>query len=156
MMAALDEPQVVASVGATICAGASFFLWLRIISRHNPIRISSLRQRPVILAQAVVGILILTGLLVSVTLAIYQPNLRGGEQSSFKYPFHLLIRSTDPSRPVLAIEVGFLLLLPTINEVQLLSRLDYIDILKSLSCSSWRAKNTGRLIVLLWFRGLNY
>jgi hypothetical protein len=69
-MAELDISQIVVSTGASICAGISFFIWLFIISDCNPARL---------LAQAVVGLLILTGLLASVALAVYQPVFRGGE-----------------------------------------------------------------------------
>jgi hypothetical protein len=78
-MAELDISQIVVSTGASICAGVSFSLWLFIISDGNSARLASLSQKPIILAQAVVGLLILTGLLVSIALSVCQPVYRGGE-----------------------------------------------------------------------------
>lgn len=121
-----SDSQTAVSTAASICAAISFFFWLSIISGFSFARLASLRQKPIIVAQAVLGILILTGLLISIALSIYQPDFRGGEELCRNLldsaaDCHYL---TDHSRPVLTIEMGLLLFLPTINEVRLLRTLD--------------------------------
>ncbi|KAL4929393.1 uncharacterized protein BDV17DRAFT_261736 [Aspergillus undulatus] len=98
-MAEIDFSKIAVSTGASLCAGMSLLLWFLLISDGHPSRLVLLRQRPYVSSQAVVGVLVWAGLLGSVALAVYQPVLR-----------------SDPSRPALTIELGFLLLLPPINE----------------------------------------
>lgn len=125
-MAKSDTSQIAVSTAASICVAISFFLWLFIISGFSSARLAVLKQKPIIFAQAVLGILILTGLLISIALSIYQPGFRGGEDLCGNLLDGLTNHHyiTDHSRPVLTIEMGFLLLLPTINEVRSLCMLD--------------------------------
>lgn len=98
-MAEIDSSQIVISATASMCAGISLLLWLVLISDGQSSRLVLLHQKPYVFSQAVVGVLVFAGLLGSIALAIYQPVLR-----------------SDSSRPALTVELGFLLLLPPINE----------------------------------------
>ncbi|KAJ5737904.1 uncharacterized protein N7483_003029 [Penicillium malachiteum] len=99
-MAEIDYSQIALSVVASLCAVISLLLWLVLISDGQQSRLVLLHQKPYILSQAAVGVLVCAGLFGSIALATYQPVIR-----------------RDPSRPALTVELGFLLLLPPINEV---------------------------------------
>lgn len=71
--------QIAVSIAASLCAGISFFIWLSLIAQGDLTRLPLLRKRPIVLAQAVLGVLILTGSLASLALAVLRPVFRGGQ-----------------------------------------------------------------------------
>jgi hypothetical protein len=77
--------QISASVTASLCTGTSFFIWLSLITKGDLTRLLLLSKKPTILAQAGLGIVILTGSLASFILALYRPVFRGGEYRSYNF-----------------------------------------------------------------------
>lgn len=111
------EGQIFVSIGAILCAGTSFLSWLFVMSDGRLSQLALQSRKPYILSQIIAGVLILTGLIGSLVLAIYRPTFEGGKYFQ-KFLFSLAdFICTDSSRPVLTVEIGFLLLLPTTSEV---------------------------------------
>jgi hypothetical protein len=67
------------SIAASLCAGISFLVWISLIAKGDLTWFPLLSKKPTLLIQAGLGILILTGSLASLVLAIYRPVYKGGE-----------------------------------------------------------------------------
>lgn len=132
-----------------MCAGISLLLWLVLISDGQSSRLVLLHQKPYVFSQAVVGVLVFAGLLGSIALAIYQPVLRSGAYRRDLPTHQLTIPTTDSSRPALTVELGFLLLLPPINEVNIPNfNVDPADIHKFLGLVN---QNSGSILFYIIF-----
>jgi hypothetical protein len=71
--------QIVVSTAASLLTGVSLLFWASLITKGDWSRLALLREKPIVLIQALLGVLTFAGSVASLALAVSQPIFRGGE-----------------------------------------------------------------------------
>lgn len=74
--------QLTASGAASVCVAGSLTIWLWSITHGETLRLMLLVKNPIILGQALIAMLVLSGSPISLFLATQQVNYIGGESSA--------------------------------------------------------------------------